>query len=183
MPLSRWTSYIWKDVFFSVEISTCWLLQQVPEGQFLKKSLGDADSALCLSLTTLPFFFFFFQRDFHLLLLESQVHGSPSLQTESCFMVEHPWRAGCGHGLQRRAQGRRGLRLGTCGRVPGPPLRATLSQEGVGFSTTRTDQSFRDLKNPFCELSLPRGRPEQASSQDLGFQKLRANCVCTKWGA
>lgn len=28
----------------------------------MKKSLGDADSALCLSLTTLPFFFFFFPK-------------------------------------------------------------------------------------------------------------------------
>ena len=79
MPLSWWTSYIWKDVFFSVEISTCWLLLQVPEGSFFEEVFRR------LGLCSLPLphdftFFFFFLRDFHLLPLKSQVHGSPSLR-------------------------------------------------------------------------------------------------------
>ena len=58
---------------------------------------------------------------------------------EPCFLLGHPRRAGCRQGLQRRAAGRRGRRLGSRGLGPGPPLRAALSWEGVSLSTTRTD--------------------------------------------
>lgn len=121
--LSRWTSYIWKDVFFQPGI---YLLATAvsPRRLLLEEVSRDADSALCLSRLYL---FFFFLRDFHLLLLESQVHGSPPLQAESCFMVEHPWRAGCGTGSRGGLREEGPGRLGTCGRAPGPPLRATLS--------------------------------------------------------
>ena len=68
----RTFSSVWKSLLAGY----CSKCQKV---RFLKKSSGDSDSALCLSLTTLPFFFFFL-RDFHLLPLKSQVHGSPSLR-------------------------------------------------------------------------------------------------------
>ena len=125
MPLSWWTSYIWKDVFFSVEISTCWLLQQVPEGSFFEEVFRR------LGLCSLPlphdFTIFFFPKRLSFVASKKPGAWQSISPAEPCFMVGHPQRAGCGQGLQRRAAGRRGRRLGTRGRVPGPPLPAALS--------------------------------------------------------
>ena len=97
----RWTSYVWKDVFYGVEISTCWLLQQVPEGlkplQLSFRSLQEKRILLSASPSrlNLPFFPFSCKR---LSFVVSRKPGawqsiSPA---EPCFLLGHPRRAGCG---------------------------------------------------------------------------------------